>query len=560
MKTTSLSLLALLLLSACGDAGRTRDGGAGDEVPENQRQGGTVVVATIGDIPDISPLTSTDHTSNQIQQFVLFTPLVAYDENFQPVPRFARSWDLAPDGSSLTFHLRDDLFWHDGVKTTAYDVKFSYDRARNPETGFPNTAFWDHYGEATVVDSFTIRIAMEPQAEPLDPWRAFAPAPRHILEDVAPAQLKQHPFATSAPVGNGPFRFVSRAPGQNWVFEANPDFPQELGGRPYADRIVYRYIPEPTTLLSELLNGTVHYYIAPTADQVPLIERSANARVLDFDDRSFVLIGWNQRNPLFADAEVRRALTMGINRQEVVDAIRRGYGTLGNSTVPPFYWNHAEGIGEDLAHNPEEAAAILRRAGWEDRNGDGMLENAEGRPFRFTLVTNHGNKEREEIAQIVQAQLRRLGIDVQTQVLEWGSLLSRINDTERRNFEALLIGWVTEFRIDDKNLFHCDRQNEPYQWVSHCNRRLDALIDTLPLIMDRDQARPLWREYQELLAQDQPYTILFFTRRIEGVHNALRNVHVDARGDWVSVAQWYLHPDHRGRARAAAAAPTDTQP
>jgi peptide/nickel transport system substrate-binding protein len=565
MKLPIFVSLSLLVLAACGNPDRAARGGdPADDVPEEQRRGGTVVVGTIGDIPDISPLTSSDHNSNQMQLFVLFTPLIGYDENFEPVPRLARSWEVAPDARSITFHLRDDVFWHDGVKTTAYDVKFSFDRAKDPATAFPNSAFWDHYGEATVVDSFTIRIEMEPHADFLDPWRAFAPAPAHILRDVPPAQLKQHAFATQRPLGNGPFRFVSRAPGQNWIFEANPDFPEELGGRPYLDRIVYRVIPEPTTLLTELLNGGIHYYIAPSPDQVPAIEGSPNTRLLAFDDRAFVLLAWNQRLPMFQDARVRRALTMAIDRQAVVDGIRAGYGALGNTTVPPFYWNHASEVGSDLAFDRDRARALLREAGWEDRNNDGILEDAQGRPFRFTLVTNQGNREREEIATVVQSQLRQVGVDAQPRIMEWGALLSRINDPVRRDYEALLIGWVTEFKIDDTNLFHCDRRNEPYQWVSHCNPRLDALLDTLPRVVDRDQALPLWREYQEILADDQPYTILYFTRRLEGVHNALRNVSVDARGDWVSVAEWFLHPDHRGRGGAAAAgtpapAPTDTQ-
>jgi peptide/nickel transport system substrate-binding protein len=496
-----------------------------------------------------------------MQQFVLFTPLVAYDENFEPVPRLARSWEFAPDGRSVTFNLRDDLYWHDGVKTTAYDVKFSYDRARDPATAFANSAFWDHYGEATVVDSFTIRIAMEPHADPLDPWRSFAPVPMHVLGDVPAAQLSQHPFATQQPLGNGPFRFVSRAPGQNWVFEANPDFPEELGGRPYLDRIVYRVIPEPTTLLAELLNGTIHYYIAPPTDQVPQIESSPNARILSFDDRAFVLIGWNQRNPLFADARVRRALTMAIDRERIVEAIR-GTATARWGTPPSRRSSGTmrRGSAGTCATTPPAPAPSSAR-----RGGRTATATASWRTPRGALPLHAGDQPGEPRAPGDHADHpgpappgRRP--DAQPQIMEWGALLSRINDPVRRDYEALVIGWVTEFRIDDANLFHCDRQDEPYQWVSHCNPRLDALIDTLPRIMDRGQAGPLWREYQQILAEDQPYTILFFQRRLEGVHNALRNVQVDARGDWVSVSEWYLHPDRRGRGPAASPAATDTQP
>src|SRR5690606_13489830 len=191
----------------------------------------------------------------------------------------ARSWELNEDTSAITFHLRDDVYWHDGVKTTAYDLEFSYAMATTPETGYPNTAFWTHYGEGVAVDSFTFRVEMEPHADYMDPWRSFAPVPRHILEGVPPAELRNHPFSTQEPVGNGPFRFVSRTLGQNWVFEANEDFPEELGGRPYLDRLVYRFIPEPTSLLTELFTGSIDYYIARAADQAARAERHPNTRL-----------------------------------------------------------------------------------------------------------------------------------------------------------------------------------------------------------------------------------------------------------------------------------------
>ena len=553
MMIKRLPLLALALLAACGEGGGAQKDGRGpaaDEpgIPEEQRYGGTIVVASIGGIPDINPLTSTDHTANQVQQYVLFMPLVRYNERFEPEPYLARSWEVNADTTELTFHLRDDVFWHDGRKTTAYDVKYSYDMATNKETGFPNTAFWTHYRQATVVDSFTLRIGMEPHAEFMDPWRSFTPVPRHVLEGTPPAQMKNHPFGSRSPLGNGPFKFVEHVPQQRWVFQANENFPRELGGRPYADRLVYRVIPEPTTLLTELLNGNIDYYIAVLADQVDRIEASPNARVVSFPDRQFLLIGWNQRRDMFSDVRVRRALTMALNREAIVQAVRRGYGELGNTTIPTIFWNHDPQAGADLKHDPAAARRLLAEAGWQDRNNDGILENAQGQPFRFTLITNQGNRERQDISEIVQSQLRQVGIDVRPQILEWGTLLDKINDPDRRDFDAVLIGWVTEFRIDDTDLFHCDKRDEPYQWVSYCNPQTDRLLDTLPRVVDRNASRPLWNQYQRQIAQDQPYTILYFGRRIEGLHRRLLNVNPDARGDWVGAARWYLHPEMRNRA------------
>lgn len=545
MERSAWTVLGItLLLGACGigDAGLTDDGLA---VPESERYGGTAVVAQMYDIPDINPLTATDHTASQIRQFVLFMPLIEYDENVQPVGRLARSWEISPDSSVLSFHLRDDVYWHDGVKTTAWDVEYSYEMARHPDTGYPNTAFWTHYGEAEAVDSFTFRIEMRPHAEYLDPWRSFAPVPRHILGDTPPAQLRTHPFSTRSPLGNGPFRFVSRQDQQNWIFDANHDFPAELGGRPYLDRIHYRIISEPTTLLTEMLTGNVDYYINPPSEQAQRIDAAANTRLGSFRDRAFVLIGWNQRRPLFADRRVRRALTMAIDRDAIIDGVLFGYGEVANSTVPPFFWQYDPQAGADLQYDPDAARALLAEAGFTP-GADGILRDPEGRPFRFTALTNFGNQVRADILAIVQSHLRRIGIDMQIQILEWGSLLGRINDPRTRDFDAVLIGWVTEYRIDNTDLFHCDKQDEPFQWVGYCNPEVDRLLDLLPTIVDRDAALPYWQEYQRLIARDQPYTFIYFQERLRGTSTRIQNVNPDARGDWYGADRWWILPTQRG--------------
>ncbi len=554
LHTALPSLLSLVLLAACNGRDAAEGIAFGEDVPEEQRYGGTVVVGAISDIPDVNPLTSTETLASEIQQHILFTPVLHYDENFQPIPAHARAWEVNADTTLLTFQLRDDLYWHDGVKVTAADLKFAYDMARHPETGFPNTAFWTNYGEAEAADSFTFRIRLTPHAEFLDPWRTFPAVPRHILGDVPPAEMKRHPYSHRNPVGNGPFRFVNRVDGQSWTFEANPGYPAELGGRPYLDRWVYRAIPEPTTLLTELLTGRIDFYTATTPEQGQRIDADRNARLIHYPDRAYVLIAWNQRRPPFDDVRVRQALTKGINRERIVEAVLYGYGALANSTVPPIFWQYDSDAGADLTFDPEGAQRLLAEAGWTP-GPDGMLRNAQGQPLRFSLNTNQGNQVRADIAEIVQADLRRIGVDMRIQILEWGTLLDRINDPQRRDFDAVLIGWRTEFRMDDKDLFHCDKRDEPYQWVGYCNLQVDRLLDRLPTLTDRGTAQPLWQQYQRLIARDQPYTFIYFQERLHGVGNRLRNVSPDPRGDWVGAARWWIHPNQRGGRPAAAGQP-----
>lgn len=555
MIRSAVALVALFLVACGGQKDATvGDGeeraGAVAEIPESERFGGVAVVTSGSDIPDVNPLTTQDQLANQIDQFVLFTPLIAYNERFEPIPRLAESWEVNADTTELTFHLRDDVFWHDGRKTTAHDVKFSYDLARHPETAFINSDFWTHYGDATVPDSFTFRVRMRPHADFLDPWRSFAPVPQHILTGVPPADLAKHPFGTKTPVGNGPFQFESRAEGQNWVFAANPNFPEELGGRPYLDRLIYRPIPEPTTASTELLAGGVDYYIAPPTEQAEQIKESDRAQLVTFPDRAYVYIAWNHRQPRFRDARVRRALTMAINRQGIIDGILGGYGTLTNATVPPVFRQYDAEAGGDIRYDPEAARRLLREAGYWDRDGDGIIEDAQGRPFRFSLKSNQGNKIRNDITVAVQSDLRKVGIDVQPEIVEWGTLIEQVMTPSRRDFDAVVFSYGPEFQMNDAGLFHCDKRHEPSQMTGYCDPQTDLLLDTLPRIVDWAAARPLWQQYQRKIATDQPITVLYFQTRREGVSDRLRNVAPDTRGDLVGVDEWYIAPgQRRGRLR-----------
>ncbi len=526
------------------------------ERPEGERYGGTVVVGAIGEIADgMNALVSSDYTASQHQTFMHLMTLLQVDEALEPTPYLARTWEVADDLSHVTFELRDDVFWHDGEPTTAHDVAFTYLRATDPETAFPNQAFWDHYVKGPegieVLDDHTIRIHIaRPHAEVLDPWRATGIMPRHLLEDVPPAQLRQHPFGTRCPVGNGPFAFHQHRSDESWTFVRNPAFPEALGGPPYLERYVYRIIPEQTTLLTELLTEAIDVYIAPPADQAPQIEAAAQAELIAFEFRNYVFVGWNHRRPQLADARVRRAITMATNRRQVVDALLRGYGDIANAGVPPFHWAFHEGIRDELAFDSDEARRLLDEAGWREPSPGAVRVNDAGERLEIAIKYNTGNQQRQDIAEIMQAQLREVGIAVRPQVVEWATLLNQINTPDVRDFDGVVIGWVTEMKVDDHDLFHSSKVDQPYGWTGMQDERVDALLDTLQLVVDRDEAVPLWREYQELLVELQPYTYLFFPERLAGVGRRMRGVEMDVRGEWVHVTRWWIPEDmRRGRGR-----------
>jgi peptide/nickel transport system substrate-binding protein len=546
------AVLALSALSACG--GRDKGGGdsAGQDVPDSLKYGGTVTVGAYGDLQSMNGLVSSDNNSNSIQREVLFMPLVKYNEKIEPVPWLAEKVDTtqAPgDSLEVTFHLRRDVKWHDGKPTTARDVLFTFERCIDPATAFPNASAFDQYSrKAQLVDDYTIRFRLRPHSDFMDIWYQTSIMPEHILGKVPPAELLTHPFADH-PVGNGPFRFVRHVSGQDWIFEANPDFPAGLGGKPYIDRLVYRFIPEQTTLLTELTTGRIDVYLSPNPNTANVIKANPQLRLVESPFRQWAWIGWNTRLPMFSDARVRRALTMGINRQEMVDALLYGYADIGRGSVTPAHWSYDPNNPNTLLpYDTVAARRLLAEAGWTDHDGDGIIDK-DGKPFRFTLKTNNGNELRADIMQIAQAQLRKLGIDVQLQQVEWTTLIAQMQTQmpgpEGREVQAVVSAWVDFFRKDDKDILHCSNLEKPFQNVGYCNPRVDHYIDTLAVMVDRDQARPVWKEYQEYLVQESPYTVIYYPRRLTGVNKRLNGAVMDVRGEFNTVARWWLHPSQR---------------
>ena len=518
--------------------------------PDDERYGGTVVVAGIGEIADgMNAAVASDYVAVQHQQFVNLMTLIDYDENAEPRPYLAESWEVAEDNTSVTFHIRRDVVWHDGERTDAHDVAFTYEVVTDPLTAFPNASYWDQYVPGPegveVIDDFTVRIRMRPHADFLDPFRSLGILPEHLLADVPREELKQHPFGTQCPVGNGPFVYVSHAPQDRWVFEANPAFPESLGGRPFVDRYVYRIIPDQTTSLTELLTENIDVYIAPHPDQAQRIIDDPNLELRSYPFRQYVFVVWNARRPVLADPRVRRALTMGTDREAIVEAILRGYGSVANTGVPPFHWAYDEQLSASVGYDPDAARALLEEAGWIDRDGDGVRENPEGLPLSFTVKYNTGNQLRQDIAELMQAQLVEIGVEARPQVVEWTTLLEQINTADLRDFDGAVMGWVVEYKLDEYDLFHSERIDQPFAWSGTSNPEIDRFLERLRVTIDRDEARALWRDYQQVLMQEQPYTFFYFPDRLDGVNRRVRDVEMDARGEWQNIRAWYLDPASR---------------
>lgn len=531
--------VALAGLFGCGESG------GGDaparEVPEEERFGGTVVLAGTSGIGTFNPAAANEDLDYEMQRNVVLMTLLRADPSLEPRPWLAESWELNADSTEVTFRLRDDVRWHDGEPTTAADVAFTFDLLKDPDAAFPNAQWFEGWEGAQVLDAHSIRFAVRPRAGLLAGWTRLPIMPRHLMEDADPATVATHEFG-ARPTGNGPFRFVEMRGGDTWVFEANPDFPEALGGRPYIERLVYRAIAEPATQLAELRTGGVHFVRRVSPGMVERVRTDPALDVIEFPSRAYGFIAWNGQRPMFQDVGTRRALTMAIDRRTIVDAVRSGLGDVAGGPVGPWHPAHA-GMDDPLPHAPDSARALLERAGWTDADGDGVRER-EGTEFRFRLLTSE-NPTYRDIAEIVQSQLSAVGVAVELGSMEGASFIDAILSPERR-FDAFVLEWNPDFEVDDRQLFSCDAIGEAFQFASYCNRDLEPVLDSIPMARSREAGNRLIREYTRILGRDQPFTFLYFAHDAAAVRTGLGGVELDIRGDLLGVTSWWLHPDARG--------------
>jgi len=540
-----LAALALLL-AACGGGDGGNGGGGGADKGKNAgppQPGGTAVLDVSADFQAFNPVVNTHYTTDDVIKFMLFTPLIQYDEKFNPRPWLAERWDLAD--SSVTFTLRGDVKWHDGKPVTAEDVKFTFDLAKDTTSGsLLGAAYLNMVKSATVVDPRTIRFDfVAPHAQALDGFW-WPPLPKHLLEGVTATELSKHAFNRN-PVGSGPFKFGEWRPNQSLTLDMNAQFPEALGGRPNLDRVVFRIVPEATTMATELFNGTadvIGYTLQP--DQAKQIQQQSSQGVdlRHHPSREFTFIAWNNTREPFRDAAVRRALTMAINRDQIIQALLQGFAVPANGMIPPWSPLHTD-IGA-LPFDANQARQLLQQAGWADSNNDRILDKG-GKPLRFVLQVNSANRLHQDMATVIQEQLGAIGVGVEIRTQEFQSLLQQY---KARDYDAVLANWTLDtFKVDPTPLFSCAqaRVANSANRTGYCNPQADQLMNQGLAMTDQAQSKALWERFSKLIQQDQPITFLYWSEDLAGVGPRPQGVVMDARSKIQNIQDWWVPANRR---------------
>jgi peptide/nickel transport system substrate-binding protein len=245
---------------------------------------------------------------------------------------------------------------------------------------------------------------------------------------------------------------------------------------------------------------------------------------------------WQIADPLFASRNVRRALSMAIDRQKLIDSLVEGMGTPATTPIPSFLWAHNAGI-QPFPFDPEEARKLLKEEGWIDRDGDGWLDK-DGKQFEFEMITNADNPMRCDIMVVIQQDLKEIGIKVNPRQVEWTVFVDEL--TRKKEFQSAVSAWVSAIKVDLTTIWHSKSIEDRYNFIHYSNPEVDDLIDRARAELDREKAKELWGEAQRLIVEDAPYTFLFVTDEVIAVSDRVRNVHPTTYSWDYNMDRWWV--------------------
>jgi peptide/nickel transport system substrate-binding protein len=485
--------------------------------------GDTLVDSTIGDAANLIAILSTDKPSHDLANLV-FNGLVRYDGAYNLVGDLADHWEVSEDGLVITFHLREGARFHDGVPLTAQDVAFTYRVTMDPRTLTAYRGDFEPVASVEAVDDHALRVTYrEPFAPALSTWSAHV-LPRHLLEG---ADLNTTELARK-PVGTGPYRFGSWATGASVTLLRNPDYFRTNGATglrlPYLSRYVSRVIPDQAVQFNELLAGKIDRMTLKPLQWTRQTGEEAFSRSYDrysYLSDGYTYLGYNLQRALFQDVRVRRALTYAIDKDEIVKGVLLGLGQPATGPYKPGTWVYNAAVPR-YPHDPAKARSLLAEAGWADADGDGVVERA-GVPFRFTVLTNQGNDQRQKAAEIIQQRFRDVGVAMDIRVLEWAAFINEFVKPGR--FDAVILGWTILPDPDLYDVWHSSRAGPVgLNHTRYANPEVDDLLLRARRTPERTERKRLYDRFQEILAEEQPYTFLYVPDALVAVSNRFRGI------------------------------------
>lgn len=528
-----LCIAAVCVLAAC-----TRSG-PGSLPPSDTLNAGTAIEPNT-----LNPLLLTESIENDLDRLV-FNGLTVLDAHnaIQPdlaatVPTLANG-GISKDGKTVTYHLRRNVRWQDGVPFTSRDVKFTWQAVMNPNTLVGNRIPYDEVARVDTPGPYTVVFHLKRKYAPFV-IEAFNSS---TIENIVPAHLlaKYHdlnriPF-NSSPVGTGPYRIVRWLRGDRIEFTANRGY---FKGAPKIAHIVIHEIPQENTGINELRSHEIQWYPYISEASYNILKGVPGIKIVITPQNAYRAIYINTESPILSDVRVRRAIAYAVDKKMLVEKVTHGTGAVATEDIPNFMWAYDADVPQ-YNYDPVRAQALLDAAGW--RAGPDGIRMKNGRPLALGLALRQGAAGDASMAVAVQSSLRAVGIKVSIKTYP-GSMLFALGSTgvlDPGKYDLDISGFTSPGDPDDSAELTCaNRPPNGFNWTRYCSPQMDALQSQALTTYDRAARKAAYAKIEALLANDVPYVFIYYQPQISAIDPALQNFKPSMITPTWNVEQWRL--------------------
>jgi peptide/nickel transport system substrate-binding protein len=532
----SSTFLLFIFLSACGNSSQDLSSESLKKLNATypSEVGGTLIDATIGEPSGLIYMVAGESAAGSISSNI-FNKLLKYDKNLDLEGELAESWQISADQKTITFKLKPNLKWADGIPLTSADVLWTWHAVIDEKTGSPYASDYQLVKKAETLDALTFSVTYEqPYAPALDTWSGLQILPKHLLEG---QDLHTTSFARK-PVGSNYYKLVSWAHGENLKLSRNAN---AVLGQAKIDHLITRIIPDSSAQFLELMADNIdsmgldpikYARIIPARPE--LQQKLALYKELG---SGYTYMGFNLKHKPFDDVRVRKAINYAIDKQEIIDGVYLGLGIdIASPYKPGTRWSNPNL--KPYPYDPSKAKQLLKEAGFK-LNKDGILER-DGKPFSFEIITNQ-NKEREKSAVLIQRRLKDIGIDVQIRAIEWASFISRFIKTG--DFDVVVLGWGLGLDPDQFNIWHSSQQAPgQFNFIGYNNPTIDKLLEQGRLELNPDKRMKIYHEFAQVLLEDSPIVYLSAGYGLTAIHKRVKGIDSPAppAGVGWNSETWYI--------------------
>lgn len=480
--------------------------------------------------PTLNPVIGNDAVASSIDSYIYDSLLERDNETLEFKPMLAKTYEISPDHLQYTFYLRDDIYWHDGVKMTIDDVIYSFEKIQDPKVdAAPLRVYYRDVSKVEKLDDYTVRFTYKyPYYRAFIMLGSLPIVPKHIYDDGT--DFNKNPDGRR-PVGSGPFKFKEWKTGRQIILVKNENY---WGKEPNLSGINFRIITDSSVALQVLkkveidLGGlTPIQWVKQTGSK----KFNDSFKKLQYFTPNYSYIAWNEDRPYFKDARVRRAMTMLLDREKIREKFYYNLAESVTGSAFKFGLDYDQEINPH-PYDPKRAVELLNEAGWIDHDGDGIRDK-DGVPFKFTFMITAGSKTSERITNMLREDLGKIGIEMDVSRFEWVVFGKNLND---RSFDATSLAWSMPLEDDPYQVWHSTQVDKGSNFIGFKNKEVDDLIERARREFDPEKRQKMYKRFHQILHEEQPYVFLFMIPSLVAVEKRFGNIKVYKAG--IDIKEW----------------------